>query len=347
MKPCFSYVFPLLILSIFVSLLPGRTWTDVQGRTLKAQYIGLEEEEVKVRRDGDGYVLFLPIARLSSEDKAFITEQRAKAAEEGKARVAPIRGVPVDPFARGAPGFVVESRQKQPTAKPVVEEIPAPSVNRVAIPALYRDELDKGYPSAPTCIMNFLIWWNESAAPGFLGSDDRERAIRNIDSILESYCKTQDGGNTIDDLIEGVQRFSEKRLEDYQIQVVKAPRGPTLDNLRLACEDWNGCVLLLGIYEASGSEFKRTGGRWVSLVSVDGNRIVFNRHGRQHTGTVETIPVESVDRDQQRYFNAWRAAQLLRFTELAPPGEGVVPERHIAILDSGLIFAPRKVVAGE
>jgi hypothetical protein len=136
-------------------------------------------------------------------------------------------------------------------------------------------------------------------------------------------------------------------LEEYQIQVVKAPRGPTSDDLRLACEDWNGCVLLFGIYEESGSELKRMGGRWVSLVSVDGNRIVFNRHGRQHTGTVETIPVESVDRDQQRYFNAWRAPQLLRFTELVPPGEGVVPERHIAILYSGLIFAPRRVNVEE
>jgi len=334
----------LLTLSFSVSFSSARTWTDVQGRTLEAEYMSLEKEEVKVRRNSDGYVLFLPLDRLSTEDKAFVAEKNAEAAENSKAQAAPSRGLPADPFARPAPGFVVESRTPQPTAKPEVEKIPALSADRGAIPALYSDDLDKDYPSGPSCIMNFLIWWNESAAPGFLGSDDRKRAIGKSDSILEGYCRTQNGGNTIDDLIAGILRFSEKRLEDYQIQVVKSPRGPTLDDLRLACEDWNGCVLLFGLYEKSGNEFKRTGGRWASLVSIDGNRIVFNRHGRQLTGTVETLPVESVDRDQQRYFDAWRATSLLQYNEVARAGEGIVPDDHIAIIDSGVIFAPRRVI---
>src|SRR5690606_11851924 len=68
----------VLTLSVAIAALPAhaRTWTDTQNRTIDADYVSATAAEVTVRRS-DGITFTLPLARLSSADQTFVTEQLA------------------------------------------------------------------------------------------------------------------------------------------------------------------------------------------------------------------------------------------------------------------------------
>jgi hypothetical protein len=55
---------------------PPRTWTDTQGRTLKAAFVRVEGDVVVVL-DERRKTLRLPLDRLSEEDRAWANEQAA------------------------------------------------------------------------------------------------------------------------------------------------------------------------------------------------------------------------------------------------------------------------------
>ena len=57
----------------------SRVWTDVTGRTVVAEYLGIEgqgsESKVHVRRS-DGKEFRFPVARLSESDRAYLQKKQ-------------------------------------------------------------------------------------------------------------------------------------------------------------------------------------------------------------------------------------------------------------------------------
>ena len=50
----------------------GRTWTDLNGRTVDAEFVSSEDGKVTVRRTSDGKVFTIPLAKLSVADREFV-----------------------------------------------------------------------------------------------------------------------------------------------------------------------------------------------------------------------------------------------------------------------------------
>lgn len=64
-----------------------RTWTDIDGRSIRATGVSKSDEEIQIRRS-DGLVFTIPLSRLSDEDRAWIDqwephEEPAASLEDG------------------------------------------------------------------------------------------------------------------------------------------------------------------------------------------------------------------------------------------------------------------------
>lgn len=66
----------ILMIVIALAMLSGktlaRTWTDRQGRTVEAEFIGLEAGMVKIKRDSDGRLFEFPLDKLSDADQKYV-----------------------------------------------------------------------------------------------------------------------------------------------------------------------------------------------------------------------------------------------------------------------------------
>lgn len=68
--------------------LVARTWTDSKGRTLEAEYAGLQGERVQLRQP-DGKMLEVPLANFSAADQAFVRQQTGSEASPAPSAPAP------------------------------------------------------------------------------------------------------------------------------------------------------------------------------------------------------------------------------------------------------------------
>ncbi|MET0263026.1 MAG: hypothetical protein ABW223_09025, partial [Rariglobus sp.] len=68
---------------LLVASLQARTWTDIQGRALEADYVSSTPEAVTVRRT-DGRNFTLPLATLSAADREFVAAQTAATTRDFK-----------------------------------------------------------------------------------------------------------------------------------------------------------------------------------------------------------------------------------------------------------------------
>ena len=80
-----------MLVMIFAPVLDAemRRWTDVSGRTVEAELIKVEGDEVKIRRSADGQTFSLPIARLSEADQDFLRQQMTAKTKPGFKAQAP------------------------------------------------------------------------------------------------------------------------------------------------------------------------------------------------------------------------------------------------------------------
>lgn len=70
MKRIFIYLF---LLSTFVATLRAdmRTFTDQFGRTIVAELLGVENDQIRIRRE-DGMIFMLPISKLTKADQKYV-----------------------------------------------------------------------------------------------------------------------------------------------------------------------------------------------------------------------------------------------------------------------------------
>ena len=58
-------------------LAQGRTWTNLQGKKLEAEFIRLDGQKAVLKRSG-GQTVSIPLSQLSREDRDFLAEQVAQ-----------------------------------------------------------------------------------------------------------------------------------------------------------------------------------------------------------------------------------------------------------------------------
>lgn len=75
----------LLIIQVILfyvsSIAEARTWTDVTGRTLEAEFLDFKNGNVMIKRLSDGRIFELPFSKFSQEDQSFVRSSMEKAAE--------------------------------------------------------------------------------------------------------------------------------------------------------------------------------------------------------------------------------------------------------------------------
>ncbi|MEM9481608.1 MAG: PQQ-binding-like beta-propeller repeat protein [Verrucomicrobiota bacterium] len=74
---CYPRLFAAAVFALFITAAQARTWTNSEGKELVAELIGVNGDNVQLRRQSDGRTFEIPVASLSAEDQAFIQEQAA------------------------------------------------------------------------------------------------------------------------------------------------------------------------------------------------------------------------------------------------------------------------------
>ncbi|MFH1500189.1 MAG: hypothetical protein ABII82_20485 [Verrucomicrobiota bacterium] len=109
-------VFLAFLSLIFTHAAPGRTWTDLFGRTLEADYVGSDATSVTLRRTSDGQVFKLELSDLQDEDRDFVRAKQPAPAPPA----APTASVPA---AAATPAPVVPGTEAvlTPSEEPFLE----------------------------------------------------------------------------------------------------------------------------------------------------------------------------------------------------------------------------------
>lgn len=72
----------LFLVVFFLPHAHGRTWTDVEGRTVDAELLEITDDGVLVKRDTDGQEFTIPFARLSAADRTYLADRKTKGATD-------------------------------------------------------------------------------------------------------------------------------------------------------------------------------------------------------------------------------------------------------------------------
>ena len=62
----------------------ARTWTDLKGRTVEAEFLAYEHGNVRVKREHDGRLYVRPVTQFSDADQIYVWMQRITAAYDGR-----------------------------------------------------------------------------------------------------------------------------------------------------------------------------------------------------------------------------------------------------------------------
>jgi tetratricopeptide (TPR) repeat protein len=97
----------LVVVGLLVSPATARIWTDATGKgKVDAEYLGMENGQVKLKFNRTGKITLMPLSTLSQEDQQFVNEAVARAEAEKEAAEGPadrfteaIKAAPTDPVA--------------------------------------------------------------------------------------------------------------------------------------------------------------------------------------------------------------------------------------------------------
>jgi hypothetical protein len=95
---CFVLI-PIAFVGIVATPADARTWTDRRGRQIEADFLGVAEGNVRIKRSSDNKIFLVPLERLSDADQAFIRSHKsevvavAESAKEALAITATEKGI--------------------------------------------------------------------------------------------------------------------------------------------------------------------------------------------------------------------------------------------------------------
>jgi len=79
----------------------GRVWTDVKGRTIEADFVGMNDRAITIRRSSDGKVFNMPLEAFSENDHTFVHRESLPHVLEEKDILRKVDGVPSNGKAGG------------------------------------------------------------------------------------------------------------------------------------------------------------------------------------------------------------------------------------------------------
>lgn len=214
----------LLVVASAVQAAEPRTWTDTQGRTVEAEFIGTTPTAVKLRL-ADGREIDYPIASLSEEDRLFVQANLPKDTMALAAEIDKMVG------AKAKESYY--ALQKQLAELPAREDLDA-SLKQKEKEKIER-EMEMCIPNDPTSDEQFLRrayldiagripTFDE--ATDFLESSDRNKRAALIDQLLDSEAFVMHTFNFYSDLLrirDGVVMMGNGTLKaDPYIEWVKS-----------------------------------------------------------------------------------------------------------------------------
>lgn len=168
-----------------------RTWADVQGRTVEAEFVAVDAENVRIRRT-DGQEFTFSLARLSAEDRAYAVAQREIPNADVAAAMPPAGKIAALNAALGLPLFEAAS---------LWSESPAGVARRLRLPVESRNELFESYRVYP------------EAAARVLGARPFSIALHGADLRVNSLCVMFANRGDGIDLVRQTQREAERAVD--------------------------------------------------------------------------------------------------------------------------------------
>ena len=154
-------------------------------------------------------------------------------------------------------------------------------IDRSVIPSLDQRDFRSGNKSCgPVALLNFILWWGNTAFPQIKPSGNERQQMKKIHRSLVGFCKSSTGGTFVTDLARGAKEYFEKKVEGYTVDI-EHRMAPDLDWFQTHATGYNAVIALHGYYNLPSG--KREGGHFTSIIGVDGNNVLLNTDGSRYS----------------------------------------------------------------
>lgn len=240
-----------------------RVWTDRDGRELVGRLRKADATAVTVGVE-KGTDFSIPKARLSRADRIF--------------------------------AYRYQSQELKITPVPYVEVSELNDSDRDLLPSLNQGEFGKvSGDCGPNAFANFLFWWDDlGVAPLRALGGGRVAMADRAHRQLASLCKTTASGTTLENLALGAVKFVETEFAGrFKLQTEVRRDIQTLADL--AAWARGDAAVILAVEIRKGQSIDRSGGHFISLISLDpvSGVIRFNTWGERFTGLLTKVIVQS------------------------------------------------------
>ena len=242
-----------------LSPLHARTWTDLSGRTLEAEYGSASQNNtVIVRRTSDNKKFEISLDTLSQSDRDFVTKKTTY--------------------------IPVHKRIKNvifPASKPAVittEELALQNpADRYTIPSYNQSEYKQaGGACGPTSVFNYLMWWGEIFPEMPAKTDSIDKTQRR----LVKYGRSNSKGIRVHSLAQATSLYFKNEVPNFDAEITTI-YNPTQEWLIENSQGLNAVVIMYGRYTKSLRT--RKSGHFVSVINATKDEITFNSNATQFT----------------------------------------------------------------
>lgn len=280
-----------------------RQWTDLQGRTIEAEYVSATEKSVTVLRASDRRSYEIALHTLSEDDRRYVAN-------------------------RLSPDTIEESMPSAATSEMIVDRTSLPNYNQ-------SDYRGGSKSCGPASALNFIIWWGRQLYPDLLPKATKEQQVERVHRSLVTYCGSSSGGTEMLELQEGVREYFARKAADFEVElsVVYAPSPSWFAE---HAQGYNGVIALHGYYKESGNSLRRDGGHYTSVVTIEGDEITLNTWGRQFNVKMQPVKEFYVD-------SPWvtRDGKVV-YEYIEPAAPDLLPEDRHGVIESVLLMKIRK-----
>lgn len=310
MRVHFRYIL-LIVLSFspFLSSQESRTWTDLEGRSFVGSLVDKDDESVVVKKELDGVEYSIPKRSLSPTDLNYLSELDRALEEEAQLALAA-----------------------------TLIEWDDVDHSRDNIPSINQADFRGGRSSCgPTSILNFLVWWNNEIEPVFLPKMNKEiSSIKRAQQRLLALCHSA-GGTTVHDLNRGLQKYFDRYIEDYSLEIEINMR-PTKKWLIEHSQEWDGIVIGYDYRKAPFGVDAHKVGHFVSFIKLDEEGFgLVSTWGKKYPITVKKFKAFHSEKSKPLY-------QQFRLDDLNSNSENLLFESgQFGMIKDAIAFKLRKV----
>jgi hypothetical protein len=240
-----------------LSPLHARTWTDLNGRTLEAEYGSASQNNtITVRRTSDNKKFEIALNTLSQKDRDFVTKKTTYVHKRIKDII----------FPASQPAVVAT---KELSIQNPTDRYTIPSYNQFK----YKQA---GAACGPTAILNYLMWWGNIFPEMPAKTDKLEKTQRR----LVKYGRPSGKGINIYTLAQATSLYFKNEISNFDAEITII-YNPTKEWLIENSQGLNAVVMMYGRYTKSLRT--RKSGHLVSVINATEDEITFNSNATQFT----------------------------------------------------------------